>query len=73
LTAENRLDQNRRVAYFRDDAEVYERIGRLLQPVVEDEELAARFQGGNTVIRYHRALLEEAGREDLLDLAAASQ
>jgi hypothetical protein len=58
LTAENRLDQNRRVAYFRDDAEVYERIGR---------------QGANTVIRYHRALLEEGGREDLLDLAAASQ
>jgi len=60
------------VAYFRDDAEVYERIGRLLQPVVEDEELAARFQGANTIVQHHRALLEEVGRENLLDLAAAA-
>lgn len=48
----DRLDQNRRVAYFRDEAEVYECIGRLLESVLEDEELAARFQRANTVIRF---------------------
>lgn len=37
---------------FRDEAEVYEYIGRLFQSIVEDEELATRFQRANTVMQY---------------------
>jgi putative sterol carrier protein len=48
----DRVDQNRDVAYFRDEAEVYEYIGRLFQSIVEDEELAPRFQRANTVLQY---------------------
>jgi len=40
------------VSYFRDEAEVYEYIGGLLQSIVGDEELATRFQRANTVMQY---------------------
>jgi putative sterol carrier protein len=40
------------VSCFRDEAEVYEYIGRLFQSIVEDEELATRFQRANTVMQY---------------------
>jgi putative sterol carrier protein len=40
------------VPYFKDEAEVYAYIGRLFQSIVEDEELATRFQRANTVLQY---------------------
>jgi putative sterol carrier protein len=40
------------VPYFRDEAEVYAYIGRLLQSVADDDELAAPFQRANTVMQY---------------------
>jgi putative sterol carrier protein len=56
----NSLDHNRaypaeeesQVPCFRDEAEVYEYIGRLFQSIVEDDELAPRFQRANTVMQY---------------------
>ncbi len=38
--------------YFRDESEVYEYIGRLFQEIVEDPELAPRFQRANTIVQY---------------------
>ena len=61
------LDQNHRVAYFRDEAEVYEYIGRLFQAIVEDEELAARFQRANTVLQYRYSDPEAQITLNLLD------
>jgi putative sterol carrier protein len=40
------------VSCFRDEAEVYRYIGRLLQSIVEDDELAPRFQRANTILQY---------------------
>jgi hypothetical protein len=40
------------VPYFRDESEVYEYIGRLFQEIVEDPELAPRFQRANTIVQY---------------------
>jgi len=40
------------VPYFRDEAEVYDFIGRLFQDVVEDEELAPKFVRANTIVQY---------------------
>ena len=37
---------------FRDEAEVYAYIGRLFQSIVEDEDLALRFQSANTIMQY---------------------
>ena len=38
--------------YFRDESEVYEYIGRLFQEIVEDPELAPKFQRANTIVQY---------------------
>jgi putative sterol carrier protein len=40
------------VPYFKDEAEVYEYIGRLFQELVEDEQLGPRFLKANTVVQY---------------------
>jgi hypothetical protein len=40
------------VSCFRDEAEVYRYIGRLFQSIVEDDELAPRFQRANTILQY---------------------
>jgi SCP-2 sterol transfer family protein len=40
------------VAYFKDAQEVYETIGRLMQDVASDDELAPKFRKANTIVRY---------------------
>ena len=40
------------MAVFKDDQEVYQYIGRLMQDLSEDEELSARFQEADTVVQY---------------------
>jgi SCP-2 sterol transfer family protein len=40
------------VAYFRDEQEVYDHIGRLFQDLMRDPELLPRFQKANTIVRY---------------------
>ncbi len=40
------------MAYFKDAQEVYETIGKLLQDIVTDEELAPKFRKANTIVRY---------------------
>ena len=38
--------------YFKDDAEVYEFIGRLFVELAADEELSPKFRKANTVVQY---------------------
>ena len=38
--------------YFKDDAEVYQFIGRLFEELAEDEELSPKFRRANTVVQY---------------------
>ena len=38
--------------YFKDDAEVYQFIGRLFEELAEDEELSPKFRKANTVVQY---------------------
>jgi putative sterol carrier protein len=40
------------LAYFKDEQQVYDTIGRLFLELAEDEELAARFRKANTIVRY---------------------
>jgi putative sterol carrier protein len=40
------------VPYFKDEAEVYEFIGKLFQDLTDDEELGPKFQKANTVVQY---------------------
>jgi hypothetical protein len=40
------------VAYFADEQEVYEHIGRLLVDLANDDDLVARVQKADTVIQY---------------------
>jgi len=40
------------VAYFKDDGEVYEFIGRLFEELATDEELGPKFRKANTVVQY---------------------
>lgn len=40
------------MAYFKDAQEVYETIGKLLQNIVTDDELAPKFSKANTIVRY---------------------
>jgi len=40
------------VAYFKDDGEVYEFIGRLFEDLATDEELGPKFRKANTVVQY---------------------
>jgi putative sterol carrier protein len=40
------------VPYFKDADEVYEHIGKLFQDLVQDDELAPKFQKANTVVQY---------------------
>jgi len=41
-----------RVAYFRDEQEVYDHIGKLFQDLMRDDELLPKFQKANTVVQY---------------------
>jgi putative sterol carrier protein len=40
------------VPYFKDEQEVYDHIGKLFSELVEDDELAPKFQKANTVVQY---------------------
>ena len=40
------------MAYFKDADEVYAYIGRLLAALVDDDELAPKFQKANTIVQY---------------------
>lgn len=40
------------MAYFKDEQEVYEYLGKLFQDLTDDEELAPRFQKANTIVQY---------------------
>jgi SCP-2 sterol transfer family len=40
------------VAYFRDEQEVYDHIGRLFQDLMRDEDLLPKFQKANTIVQY---------------------
>ena len=40
------------MAVFKDADEVYATIGKLLQDIAEDDELAPRFRKANTIVRY---------------------
>jgi putative sterol carrier protein len=40
------------VAYFKDDQEVYQYIGKLFQDLANDEELAPKFRKANTIVQY---------------------
>jgi putative sterol carrier protein len=40
------------VAYFKDDQEVYETIGKLFVQLAEDEELGPKWQTADTIVQY---------------------
>jgi putative sterol carrier protein len=40
------------LAYFKDDQEVYEYIGRLFEELAADEELGPKFRKANTIVQY---------------------
>ena len=40
------------MAYFKDEQEVYDTIGRLFQELAEDEELGPRFRKADTIVQY---------------------
>jgi putative sterol carrier protein len=40
------------MAYFKDENEVYQFIGKLFEDLVVDDELAPKFQKANTVVQY---------------------
>ena len=40
------------MAFFRNEQEVYEFLGKLFEDMIADEELFARFQKADTIVRY---------------------
>jgi putative sterol carrier protein len=40
------------VAYFKDDQEVYQYLGKLFEDLIDDKELLAQFQRANTIVQY---------------------
>ena len=40
------------MAYFKDDAEVYQYIGKLFEDLAQDEELSPKFRKANTIVQY---------------------
>jgi putative sterol carrier protein len=40
------------MAYFKDDREVYEYIGKLFEDLADDEELSPKFRKANTIVQY---------------------
>jgi putative sterol carrier protein len=40
------------MAYFKDDKEVYQYIGRLFEDLSTDDELAPKFRKANTIVQY---------------------
>jgi putative sterol carrier protein len=44
--------EEKSVAYFKDDREVYEFIGKLFEDLSADEELGPKFRKANTIVQY---------------------
>ena len=40
------------MAYFKDEQEVYQYVGKLFQDLMEDEALSSQFQKANTIVQY---------------------
>ena len=40
------------MAYFKDDQEVYQYIGKLFEDLADDEELGPKFRSANTIVQY---------------------
>jgi putative sterol carrier protein len=40
------------LAYFKDDQEVYQYIGKLFENLADDEELGPKFRKANTIVQY---------------------
>ncbi len=40
------------MAYFKDDQEVYQYIGKLFEDLANDDELAPKFRKANTIVQY---------------------
>jgi putative sterol carrier protein len=40
------------LAYFKDEQEVYDTIGKLFQDLADDEELAPKFRKANVIVQY---------------------
>ena len=40
------------MAYFKDDSEVYQYIGKLFEDLASDDELAPKFRKANTIVQY---------------------
>ena len=40
------------MAYFKDDQEVYQYIGKLFEDLAQDEELSPKFRKANTIVQY---------------------
>ena len=40
------------MAYFKDDQEVYQYLGKLFEDLIDDKELLAQFQRANTIVQY---------------------
>jgi hypothetical protein len=45
-------DREGEVAYFRDEQEVYDHIGKLFQDLMRDDELLPKFLKANTIVQY---------------------
>ena len=43
------------MAYFKDDQEVYQYIGKLFEDLSTDDELAPKFRKANTIVQYQYA------------------
>ena len=44
--------RSRALAYFKDDQEVYETIGKLFRELAADEDMASRFRSADTIVQY---------------------
>ncbi len=40
------------MAYFKDDQEVYQHIGKLFEDLAQDDELSPKFRKANTIVQY---------------------
>jgi len=65
------------LAYFKDEQEVYQYIGKLFQDLTNDEELTPKFQKANTIVQYQYRNPEsqitvkmKEGEESEVDLGA---
>jgi putative sterol carrier protein len=55
------------LAYFKDDQEVYQYLGKLFQDLADDDELAPKFRKANTIVQYQYRNPESQITVKLLD------